>query len=426
MSMEGSEAGRLPAMSRGDRRVRSLPAAGRAIALLAIAAVVTLGATLTLAGTWLHLGTRDLVDLAKWLAVAAALALIVGIFLLWVVDRAGDGRYAVRLSISGILTALVFATTAIFPIWRHTDSTSDRRLLWLMLAFAALIAALFAIVAAWLDARPLAMLASRASGIAGGHYESRLPETGNLEIAQTATAVNLLASRAQSSATRQSNQDRVRESLLLAIAADAQVPIDSIRNITQSMSSGTGGEPIVTRRHLEALDREAANLQRRIDEVEEIARLESGQVTLRMQPVSLAQLVIAVCDRLQPGAATRNVTLGPRVDFSAPRVLVDPEQTLRALEALVAYALAETPDGAQLSVEMREAGQFVQVAALELPGENPPDTASRIRWESAHRRRESALSLAVAGRLIEIQGGSFLISRGNPGAPMVVVSLPRS
>jgi signal transduction histidine kinase len=145
-----------------------------------------------------------------------------------------------------------------------------------------------------------------------------------------------------------------------------------------------------------------------------------------MQPVSLAQLVIAVCDRLQPGAATRNVTLGPRVDFSAPRVLVDPEQTLRALEALVAYALAETPDGAQLSVEMREAGQFVQVAALELPGENPPDTASRIRWESAHRRRESALSLAVAGRLIEIQGGSFLISRGNPGAPMVVVSLPRS
>ena len=131
------------------------------------------------------------------------------------------------------------------------------------------------------------------------------PRAGNLEIAQTATAVNLLASRAQSSAVRQSNQDRARESLLLAIAADAQIPIDSLRAITQSMASGADGDPVVTRRHLEALDRETASLQRRIDEVEEIARLESGQVTLRMQPVSLAQLVIAVCDRLQPGAATR-------------------------------------------------------------------------------------------------------------------------
>jgi hypothetical protein len=149
-------------------------------------------------------------------------------------------------------------------------------------------------------------------------------------------------------------------------------------------------------------------------------------VTLRKQPISLAQLVIAVCDRLQPGAATRNVSIGPRVDFSAPRVLVDPEQTLRALEALVSYALSETPDGSELAVEMRDAGQFVQVAAIEIPAEGEPDVAARIEWESAHRRRESALSLAVAGRLIEIQGGSFLISRGNPGSPVVVVSLPRS
>ncbi len=185
-------------------------------------------------------------------------------------------------------------------------------------------------------------------------------------------------------------------------------------------------DPALVRRYGEALSREAGALQRRLDEVEEIARLESGQVTLRMQPVSLAQLVIAVCDRLQPGAATRNVIIGPRVDFSAPRVLVDPDQTLRALEALVSYALSETPDESELTVEMREAGQFLQVAAIEHPGEEDIDVAARVRWESAHRRRESALSLAVAGRLIEIQGGSFLISRGNPGSPIVVVSLPRS
>lgn len=406
--------------------VTRLPATARAVALLVIACGVVLAAAIVVAGVLLDYTGRELAELGQWLAIGAFLALAIGVFLLWVVDRASDGRYLIRLAISGVLTTLVFAATAWLPIWKLVSSDSSRSVLWLILGFALAIATFFAIFAAWLDASPLRSTAVAVLGIAGGQYSSRLPETGNVEIAQIAAATNMLASRAQSSALRQSNQDRARESLLLAIAADAQIPIDNLRTITQSMAGAVGGDPVVTRRHLDALSRETGSLQQRIDEVEEIARLESGQVTLRMQPVSLAQLVIAVVDRLQPGAATRDVILSPRVDFSAPRVLVDPEQTLRALEALVSYALAETPDGAQLSVEMRDAGQFVQVACIETEGEDGPSVAEHVQWDSAHRRRESALSLAVAGRVIEIQGGSFLISRGSSAAPVVVVSLPRS
>lgn len=406
--------------------VKRLPAIGRAIALLVIAALVAVATATMIAGIWLDPGGQHLLELTGWLAAGAMLALVIGVFMLWVVDRAADGGYATRLTISGVLTAFVFATTAWVPMRQLVDPANDHSLLWLILGFAMSIAALYAVLAGWLDAGPLRATAGAALGIAGGHYSTRLPETGNVEIAQIATATNLLASRAQSSAIRQSNQDRARESLLLAIAADAQVPIDHIRDIVASLSSSPGGDPLVTRRHLDALARETNHLQHRVDEVEEMAQLETGQVTLRLQPVSLAQLTIAVCDRLQPGAATRDVIISPRVDFAAPRVLVDPEQTLRALEALVSYALSETPDASQLAVEMREAGQFVQIATVELPGEHGPGVAERARWDSAHRRRASALSLAVAGRLIEIQGGSFLISRGSFTTPLVVVSLPRS
>ncbi|MCO5220133.1 MAG: HAMP domain-containing protein [Thermomicrobiales bacterium] len=398
----------------------------RSVLLLIIAVVVVLGAVLTIATIWLDYRTRELLELAQWLAAGSVCALTIGVLFLWVVDRAGDGRYIARLAITGVLTVIVVLIGAVVPLWQLDVAVSNRSLLWLILGFSTAIAILFAVLGAWFDARPLGRLSNAASEIAGGHYGQRLPETGNLEIERLAMAVNLLASRAQSAALRQSNQDRARESLLLAIAADAQLPIDSLRAITQSMAGSSGADPVVTKRHLDALTRETGNLQRRIDEVEEIARLESGQVTLRMQPISLAQLVIAVCERLQPGAATRNIIIGPRVDFSSPRVLVDPDQTLRALEALVSYALSETPDGTELTVEMRDSGQFVQVAALETPLQDGPDIAERVTWESAHRRRESALSLAVAGRLIEIQGGSFLISRGAPGTPIVVVSLPRS
>jgi signal transduction histidine kinase len=413
-------------MNRGEHSMRLVSDTAHAFALLMIGAAVALGAAVLLGGVWLGYGGRDLARLAGWLALGGGLALAIGVFLLWVVDRAADGGYMTRLAISGVLTSLVFAGTAWPSIWKLDRTDTERSLLWLILGFATAIAALFAVLSAWMDTNPLRTTAADALDIARGNFRARLPEAGNTEVAQIATATNLLASRAQSSATRQSNQDRARESLLLAIAADAQIPIDNLRAITESLAAAKPADPALLRRYSDALSRETGALQRRIDEVEEIARLESGQVTLRMQSVSLAQLILAVCDRLQPGAATRNVHIGPRVDFSAPRVLVDPDQTLRALEALVSYALAETPDGSELSIEMRESGQFVQVAAIEHPPQDEEDVAARIEWESAHRRRESALSLAVAGRLIEMQGGSFLISRGNPGSPIVVVSLPRS
>lgn len=413
-------------MSHGNRLMSVISAAGRAIVLLAIAVVVALAAAIVVGGVWLDLGGNDLVRAGEWLAISAALSLAIAVFLLWVVDRAADGRYLTRLAISGALTALVFAGTAALPLWKVDPDGVAGSLRWLILGFATAISVLFAILAAWFDARPIHTTAQQALDIAGGNYRARLREEGNTEVTQLATAIDLLASRAQSAAIRQSNRDRARESLLLAIAADARIPIDNLRAITESMSAVQQSDPALLRRYAEALTRETKSLQRRLDEVEEIARLESGQVTLRLQPLSLAQLVIAVCDRLQPGAATRRVIIGPRVDFSAPRVLADPDQTFRALEALISYALSETPDGSELSVEMRDTGQFVQVAAVEHPSESESDIAARVRWESAHRRRESALSLAVAGRLIEMQGGSFLISHGHPGSPIVVVALPRS
>ncbi len=406
--------------------MRSIPAAGRAVALLLIAAGIALAGALVAGGIWLEFGGRDLVRLAGWLAAGASLSLLTGVFLLWVVDLAADGRYFTRLAISGVLTVAVLIGTAALSLWQLDRSGTDRSLRWLVLGFGSTIAILFAVLAAWFDARPIQASARGALEIAGGNYRARLREEGNEEIIQLATATNLLASRAQTAALRQSNQDRARESLLLAIAADAQLPIDNLRALTESMAAAQQLDPAILHRFADALMRETRSLQHRIDEVEEIARLESGQVTLRMQPLSLAQLIIAVCDRLQPGAATRNVIIGPRVDFSGPRVLADPDQTFRALDALVFYALSEIPDGSELSVEMRDAGQFMQIAAIEQPNDDPDEIAARVRWESAHRRRESALSLAVAGRLIEMQGGSFLISHGHPGTPIVVVSLPRS
>lgn len=411
--------------NRGDRSMNRI-SAGRSIALLITAVVVALGAAIVSSGVWLGLDNHGLLRLTGWLAGGAAISLAIGILLVWVVDRAADGRYLTRLAISGILTALVLSGTAIVPLWRLDLPDAHRSLRWIIFAFATVVAGLFALLAAWFDAYPIRTVAMGALDIARGNYRARMPEMGNDEIVQLATATNLLAARAQTSAIRQSNQDRARESLLLAIAGDARIPIDNLRAISGALSNARQLEPAVLRRSLEIIDRETSALQRRIDEVEEIARLESGQVTLRLQPISLAPLVIAVCDRLQPGATIRNILIGPRVDFSAPHVLVDPEQTFRALEALISYALSETPDGSELAVEMRGSDQFIQIAVREIPSESANDTATRIEWESAHRHRESALSLAVAGRLIELQSGSFLISRGQPGTPIVVVSLPRS
>lgn len=403
-----------------------IPPVGRAVVLSFIAAIVLLAATMLLIMIGFDLDRGDLGRLAGWLGIGAGFSLLVALFLAWVVDRAGDGSYWTRSTISGVLVAFVLVGTTIPALWKFDPLTIDRHLVWPIIGFATTIAIVFSIVVAWLDSNALRTTSAHALSIANGNYRARLPERGNTELVQFATAVNLLASRAQTAALQRSGQDHAREHLLLAIADDTKRPVDHLRAIAEAFGASTEISPETVQRYVAAIERETSVLQHHLGEIEEIVRLERGQITLRLQPISLARLTIAVCDRLQPGASTRNIAIAPRVDFSIAPVLVDPEQTFQALEALIGYALLETPDEAQLQIEMRDAGRFVQVAAIVTAGDEEPGIAARVRWESSHRRRASALSLAVATRLIEIQGGSLLIPRGDLESPLVVVSLPKS
>lgn len=292
----------------------------------------------------------------------------------------------------------------------------------LALSLAILLAALIARSVA----RPLQKMATAAGGIARGDYEQQIPLQGPEEIRQVAGSFNTMA--AQVKATQQAQRDFVAN-----VSHDLKTPITAISGWSQALLDGAAATPTEQTRAAETIHAEAGRMQRMVNDLLDLARLESGQLSLIETPVDLAQVMDGVQRNFQRRAEDENVRLTLHRD-PAPPVYGDADRLAQVFTNLVDNALTYTPAGGEVRLMVRpaaEAGWVEGVVADTGPGipaEELPRIFERFYQVEKSRSREngrgSGLGLAIVRELVEAHGGSVRISSATGRGATFVVSLP--
>jgi two-component system sensor histidine kinase BaeS len=285
----------------------------------------------------------------------------------------------------------------------------------LLVSLAALLGA--AAVAYWLAnrfSRPLVNAVSTTQAIARGDLQTRMPATLDVtEFADLATAINGMADSLQ----RAQSQQR---QFLLSVSHDLRTPLTSIRGYADAIADGAtddiDGAVAVIRA-------EAARLERLVQDLLDLARLDARRFSFDLAPVDVASAVDAVVGTFQPGRAA-----GPSLEVALPvpappPVLADPDRLGQILSNLVEnatrYARTTITVGAQT-----ERGQVVLWVADDGPGIAPDDlarvfephfTSERGSDRSTARRGGTGLGLAIVAELAAAMGGSVAAESPVPG-----------
>jgi len=154
-------------------------------------------------------------------------------------------------------------------------------------------------------------------------------------------------------------------------------------------------------RHEELLGREGLyaqlwNLQRQQQE------LERTQRRMARQPVNLASLLATVVDSLALDIRTRGVTLDSRIDLAHAGVTGDPTALAQVLQEVCWSALASTPPGGRMTLELRRREGQVVLDVADGRHLGAPDTAPPPRREG-----DTPLDPLAMRSIIERQGGRF-------------------
>lgn len=274
-------------------------------------------------------------------------------------------------------------------------------------------------------ARPLQKLAAAAEEIAVGNYKQQLPLQGPEEVQRVATRFNSMS--AEVTHTRNAQRDFVAN-----VSHDLKTPITAIRGWSQALLDGTAVGEAEWQQAASVIYNESERMARMVDELLDLARIESGQIQLNQEQIDLAALLTAVHQSLLPRAQQRQIAFSLAV-APTPAIRGDYDRLVQLFANLVDNALAHTAVDGQVSLGLEAQASTAVVTVRDNGKGMTADELGRIfeRFYQidksrvrADGRRGLGLGLAIVKELVELHGGTVTVqSQPNQGT-IFTVQLP--
>lgn len=204
--------------------------------------------------------------------------------------------------------------------------------------------------------------------------------------------------------------EAVRRDFLANISHELRTPLASLAALVETLEEGALDDPPAAREFLARMRVEVDGLTQLVQELLDLARLESGRETLAIAPVSVVSLVAGAARRLAAQAERAGLRLVLAVPSDLPPVLVDRERIERVLINLLHNAIKFTPPGGQVTISACRTGEWVVVAVADTGVGIAPEDLPRIfeRFYKADRSRATSgagLGLAIARHIVLAHGG---------------------
>jgi PAS domain S-box-containing protein len=217
---------------------------------------------------------------------------------------------------------------------------------------------------------------------------------------------------------------RLKSEFVANMSHELRTPLNSIVGFSELMADERFGPlPKKYRDFANVLNSSAQHLLQLINDILDLAKVESGKIHFQPEAVDLATLVGEATAIVSGLAAKRKIQLTAEVDSSVRRVHLDPMRLKQVLYNYLSNAIKFTPEGGRVALRVRPSGKECFRIEVEDTGIGiQPEDEHRLFIEfqqldasTAKKFPGSGLGLALTKRLVEAQGGTVGV-RSVPGS----------
>jgi signal transduction histidine kinase len=214
--------------------------------------------------------------------------------------------------------------------------------------------------------------------------------------------------------TAMKNAQRERDDFVAVMTHDLRQPLTGLLGYAQLIERGT--TPEKTKRFAQGIRRGGEQMLRMINNLLELARLESGEMEIQVGEVQLRRLVEEVVQSLDGQIAEKRIELRLDLPLDLPTLRSSETLLRECLANLVGNAVKYTPDGGQVAVSARAERDHLVVAVADTGIGIPRDDFDRLfsrffrsSQQEVRKLRGSGLGLALTKTMIERLGGSIAV-----------------
>ncbi len=258
---------------------------------------------------------------------------------------------------------------------------------------------------------PIHQMQRAGQRIAAGNYQYRTPVPGQDELGALAVILN------QMTETIEQTEQR-RMELIGNVAHELRTPLSSVKVIMQGLIDGVLPCDPST---LTQVQREFARLERLVQDLQHLSRVEADQIKLDLQPLDITEPIQYAAERLRPQFDDKGVQLELNLLDDLPPVQADADRLMQVLVNLLGNALQYTPPGGRVTVRVGREKQVLRVAVedtgIGIPAEHLPHIFERFYRVDKSRSRAgggSGIGLTISKHFVEDHGGELTATSPGP------------
>jgi signal transduction histidine kinase len=241
-----------------------------------------------------------------------------------------------------------------------------------------------------------------------------LADGGGDEIGRLAATFERMAERIILQVRKLRQTDELRRELVANVSHDLRTPLSSLKGYIETLELKNDQlSPDERKQYLSIAKRQSDKLGHQVEELFELARLDSKEMKPELESFPISELVQDVVQEFRLAAERRKVDLDLRLPEDVPLVSADIGLIQRVLQNLIQNAISHTEEGGSVIVVLSAEPQRVAVRVEDTGCGIPRDELVQIfdRFYQAEPgdgggRRTGGLGLAIVKRILELHGSA--------------------
>lgn len=258
---------------------------------------------------------------------------------------------------------------------------------------------------------PLRSLTLAAKRLGQGDFSPRVQFHDKGELGELAQTFNSMANDLE-------RAEQLRRNLVADAAHELRTPLANIRGYLEAIRDGVVKPEAAT---IHSLYEEALLLSRLIDDLQELALAEAGELKLLPQAADITELINQSVAAVQAQTSAKGISVVIDSSDGLPLCDIDSHRIGQVLRNLLNNAVAHTAKGGTITLTAQRQGKWVEVSVADtgegIPAEELPNIFERFYRVDKSRTRAtggSGLGLTIAKRVVEAHGGKIGV-QSEPG-----------
>jgi len=217
-----------------------------------------------------------------------------------------------------------------------------------------------------------------------------------------------------------------------SVSHELRTPLTSIKGYAAILLAEKLGKlPPEIRERLEKINRHSDELVHLVNDLLDIARIESGRMLMKKEPQELKELVATVEDLLGVQLKQKQIRFEADIPAEAQKILADRSQLERVFINLIGNACKFTPEKGRIGVAARKTDGSVQVDITDT-GCGIPEEALGAIFEEFYRvdnainqeLKGTGLGLALVKHIVEAHGGKIWVKSSTGAGSTFSFTIP--